>query len=118
MRAIRGATMLQNNSAEEMKEATKELLFEMMLKNNVDNSDLISIILTATVDLNCAFPAAAAREMGMGDVPLLCSVEMNVVGAPEKVVRVLMHCETDLKRSEITHIYLRGAEVLRQDLAQ
>ncbi len=118
MRAIRGATMLQNNSAEEMKDATKELLFEMMLKNNVDNSDLISIILTATVDLNCAFPAAAAREMGMGDVPLLCSVEMNVVGAPEKVVRVLMHCETDLKRSEITHIYLRGAEVLRQDLAQ
>ncbi|MFY9326050.1 MAG: chorismate mutase [Candidatus Nanopelagicales bacterium] len=110
--------MLQNNSAEEMKDATKELLFEMMLKNNVDNSDLISIILTATVDLNCAFPAAAAREMGMGDVPLLCSVEMNVVGAPEKVVRVLMHCETDLKRSEITHIYLRGAEVLRQDLAQ
>lgn len=118
MRAIRGATMLQNNSAEEMKDATKELLFEMMLKNNVDNSDLISIILTATVDLNCAFPAAAAREMGMGDVPLLCSVEMNVVGAPEKVVRVLMHCETDLRRSEITHIYLRGAEVLRQDLAQ
>ena len=118
MRAIRGATMLQNNSAEEMKDATKELLIEMMLKNNVDNSDLISIILTATVDLNCAFPAAAAREMGMGDVPLLCSVEMNVVGAPEKVVRVLMHCETDLKRSEITHIYLRGAEVLRQDLAQ
>lgn len=118
MKAIRGATMLQNNSAEEMKDATKELLFEMMLKNNVDNSDLISIILTATVDLNCAFPAAAAREMGMGDVPLLCSVEMNVVSAPEKVVRVLMHCETDLKRSEITHIYLRGAEVLRQDLAQ
>lgn len=118
MRAIRGATMLQNNSAEEMKDATKELLFEMMLKNNVDNSDLISIILTATVDLNCAFPAAAAREMGMGDVPLLCSVEMNVVGAPEKVVRVLMHCETDLKRSEITHVYLRGAEILRQDLAQ
>lgn len=118
MRGIRGATMLQNNSAEEMKEATKELLFEMMLKNSVDNSDLISIILTATVDLNCAFPAAAAREMGMGDVPLLCSVEMNVVGAPEKVVRVLMHCETDLERSEITHIYLRGAEVLRQDLAQ
>lgn len=118
MRGIRGATMLQNNSAEEMKEATKELLFEMMLKNNVDNGDLISIILTATVDLNCAFPAAAAREMGMGDVPLLCSVEMNVVGAPEKVVRVLMHCETDLERSEITHIYLRGAEVLRQDLAQ
>jgi chorismate mutase len=110
--------MLQNNSAEEMKDATKELLFEMMLKNNVDNSDLISIILTATVDLNCAFPAAAAREMGMGDVPLLCSVEMNVVGAPEKVVRVLMHCETKLKRSEINHIYLRGAEVLRQDLAQ
>jgi chorismate mutase len=118
MRAIRGATMLKENSAQEMKEATKELLLEMMRKNDIKNSDLISIILTATPDLNCAFPAAAAREMGMGDVPLLCSVEMNVVGAPEKVVRVLMHSESDLDRAEITHVYLRGAEILRQDLAQ
>ncbi len=118
MRAIRGATMLKENSAQEMMEATKELLVEMMKRNKIDNGDLISIILTATPDLNCAFPAAAARDLGMGDVPLLCSVEMDVMNAPQKVVRVLMHCESDKSRSEINHIYLRGAEVLRQDLAQ
>lgn len=118
MRAIRGATMLKTNSADEMKQATKELLLEMMERNEISQADLISIILTATPDLNCAFPAAAARELGMGDVPLLCSVEMNVIGAPEKVVRVLMHCETSKSRIEIHHVYLRGAEVLRQDLAQ
>lgn len=118
MRAIRGATMLKENSALEMKDATKELLLEMMQRNEISLSDLISVILTATPDLDCAFPAAAARDLGMGDVPLLCSVEMNVVGAPQKVVRVLMHCETQKSRDLINHVYLRGAEVLRQDLAQ
>lgn len=118
MRAIRGATMLKENSVEEMKAATKELISEMITRNNVANEDLISLILTATPDLNCAFPAAAAREIGLGDVPLLCSVEMDVVDAPKKVVRILMHCETKLSRKDISHVYLRGAEVLRQDLAQ
>ena len=118
MRAIRGATMLKEDSADEMKEATKELLLAMMQRNKIENLDLVSIILTATPDLTCAFPAAAARDLGMGDVPLLCSVEMNVVNAPKKVVRVLMHCETEKSRSEINHVYLRGAEILRQDLAQ
>lgn len=110
--------MLSNNLAVEMKEATQELLMQMMKRNKIENQDLISIILTATPDLDCAFPAAAARDIGMGDVPLLCSVEMNVTGAPEKVIRVLLHCESKLKRSEIIHVYLRGAEVLRGDLAQ
>ncbi len=118
MRAIRGATMLQENSASEMIAATKELILEMMERNQIKNENLISMILTATPDLTCAFPAAAARELGMGDVPLLCSVEMNVKNAPKKVVRVLMHCDITKARSEINHVYLRGAEVLRQDLAQ
>lgn len=118
MRAVRGATMLQENSAEEMKAATKELITEMMNRNDIQNEDLISIILTATPDLTCAFPAAAARDLGMGDVPLLCSVEMDVIGAPKKVVRVLLHCDSKLNRKDITHVYLRGAEILRQDLAQ
>ena len=118
MRGIRGATMLQENLASEMIAATKELIIEMMQRNQIKNENLISIILTATPDLTCAFPAAAARELGMGDVPLLCSVEMNVENAPKKVVRVLMHCDITKARDEINHVYLRGAEVLRQDLAQ
>jgi chorismate mutase len=64
------------------------------------------------------FPAAAARGIGLGDVPLLCAQEIAVPGALPHVVRVLMHAELDRPRGEIAHVYLRGAEVLRQDLAQ
>ena len=115
---IRGATMLQKNDAVEMKAAVIELLKESLDKNNVKNEDLVSIIFTATEDLNCAFPAASAREIGLGDVPLLCSKEIDVPGAPKLVVRILIHTYSDLDRKSVTHIYLRGAEILRQDLAQ
>jgi chorismate mutase len=80
--------------------------------------DIISVILTGTPDLTCAFPAAGARAIGLVDVPLLCAQEMDVAGALERVVRVLMHAELDRPRAEIAHVYLRGAEVLRQDLVQ
>ena len=70
---VRGATMLKENKAAEMKQAVIELLNEMISKNSIDNNDLVSIIFTTTEDLNCAFPAASAREIGLGDVPLLCS---------------------------------------------
>ena len=115
---IRGATMLQKNDAVEMKAAVIELLKESLDKNDVKNEDLVSIIFTTTEDLNCSFPAASAREIGLGDVPLLCSKEIDVPGAPKLVVRILIHTYSDLDRKEVTHIYLRGAEILRQDLAQ
>jgi chorismate mutase len=115
---IRGATMLQKNDAIEMKSAVIELLQEMLGKNKVQNDDLVSIIFTTTEDLNCAFPAASARELGLGDVPLLCSKEIEVPGAPKLVIRILIHTYSELSRKNVSHIYLRGAEILRQDLAQ
>ena len=115
---IRGATMLQKNDAVEMKAAVIELLKESLEKNKVKNEDLVSIIFTTTGDLNCSFPAASAREIGLGDVPLLCSKEIDVPGAPKLVVRILIHTYSDLDRKNVSHIYLRGAEILRQDLAQ
>jgi len=115
---IRGATMLQKNDAIEMKSAVIELLQEMLDKNKVQNDDLVSIIFTTTEDLNCAFPAASARELGLGDVPLLCSKEIEVPGAPKLVIRILIHTYSELSRKNVSHIYLRGAEILRQDLAQ
>ncbi|MFM1986642.1 MAG: chorismate mutase [Actinomycetota bacterium] len=115
---IRGATMLQKNDAIEMKSAVIELLQEMLGKNKVQNDDLVSIIFTTTEDLNCAFPAASARELGLGDVPLLCSKEIEVPGAPKSVIRILIHTYSELSRKNVSHIYLRGAEILRQDLAQ
>lgn len=116
MRGFRGATLLTADDAAEMRQAVVELLTEMMARNDIAMDDLVSIILTATPDLHCAFPAAAARELGMSDVPLLCAVEMEVAGAVERAVRVLIHAESDRPRAEIEFVYLRGAEILRQDL--
>lgn len=118
VRGVRGATMLQADDAAEMADAVRELLAAMMERNGLANADLISIVFTATPDLHCAFPAAAARTLGLGDVPLLCAQELDVDGAVARVVRILMHAESDRPRRDIAHVYLRGAEVLRQDLAQ
>ena len=118
VRAIRGATKLTADNAGEMREAVVELLSELFARNAVDTQDLISIIFTATPDLTCGFPAAAARELPLGDVPLICASELDIDGALPKVVRVLVHTESELARGEISHVYLRGAEVLRLDLAQ
>lgn len=115
---VRGATMLKENESSEMKDAVQELLKEMLSQNRIENDDLVSIIFTTTSDLNCSFPAASARDLGLGDVPLLCSQEIDVPNAPAKVVRILMHTYSNFVRKDVNHIYLRGAEVLRQDLAQ
>lgn len=116
MRGIRGAVCLEANDAAEMREAVAELLATMLERNGLVADDVVSVILTATPDLDCAFPAAGARDFGFVDVPLLCAQEIGVAGALERVVRVLMHAETTLDRSAVQHVYLRGAEALRMDL--
>ena len=118
VRALRGATKLREDDSAEMREAVVELLREMFERNDVSTDDLISILFTSTPDLRCGFPAASARELALGDVPLLCASELDIPGALPRVVRVLVHLETSRTRAELTHVYLRGAEVLRLDLAQ
>jgi chorismate mutase len=118
VRAVRGATQLTADDRDEMIEAVTELVTAMLAGNDLDTAALISMVLTATPDLRSEFPAYAARSLGIGDVPLLCAVEIDVVGALPRVVRVMAHVETDRPRAEVRHVYLRGAEVLRQDLAQ
>lgn len=118
LRGVRGATCLAANDAEEMRDAVHELLGEMMQRNGLDADHVISVLLTGTPDLTCSFPAAGARDFGLIDVPLLCAQEMDVDGALPRVVRILMHVDTELPRRQIQHVYLRGAEVLRQDLVQ
>ena len=118
MRAIRGATCLSADNAAEMSEAVLELLQEMFSRNSVDLDDLVSILFTATPDLTSAFPAAAARSLNLADVPLICAQEIDVVGAMPRVIRVLVHVESSLARVDVKHVYLRGAEALRQDIAQ
>ena len=118
VRAIRGATCLLVDEPDHMRERVVELVVAMLQRNGLSVDDLISVVFTATPDLRSEFPAAAAREVGLGEVPLLCAQEIDVTGALARVVRVLAHAETAAARSDIVHVYLNGAEVLRRDLAQ
>ncbi len=118
MRAIRGATQVPGNSESEIAASVQELLGALMAANSLKIEDIISVILTSTPDLNAAFPASGAREIGFEATPLLGAVELDVPGALKRVIRVMVHCETELSISEITHIYLHGAISLRRDIAQ
>jgi chorismate mutase len=118
VRAIRGAIQVEANTAEAIASGTKELLSEILRANGLSVDQVISVLLTATPDLNAAFPAAAAREVGFEATPLLCAVEIDVPGALNKVVRAMVTVEGELKASEISHIYLAGAKALRRDIAQ
>ena len=118
VRAIRGATQCSANSAEAIDVATKELLKEILRANKLIPSEVISVIFTVSPDLNAAFPASSARELGFEEVPLLCSVEIGVPGSLQRTIRVLAHVETELEKSDIAHIYLGGAKSLRRDIAQ
>jgi chorismate mutase len=116
VQALRGATTVDRDERGAIIEATGQLLDELMTRNGVAPSDVISIVFTATPDLTSEFPAAAARARGLADVPLLCASEIAVGEAPERCVRLLMHLYSDLERSQLTHVYLRGARRLRSDL--
>lgn len=118
VRAVRGATCLRADDADEMREAVVELVTTMLDRNGLTTDDLISILFTSTPDLVSAFPASTARSLDIGDVPLMCAQEIPVVGALPRVVRVMAHVESDRPRREVAHVYLRGAEALRTDLAQ
>jgi chorismate mutase len=118
VRAIRGATQVEANDADLILEATTELVTEVMTRNGLTTDDVISVFFTATPDLNADFPARAARKVGFHDVPLLCASEIDVPGALPRVVRLMAHVDIDRARSEVRHVYLRGATVLREDIAQ
>lgn len=118
VRAIRGAVQVAADDRELVLAATRDLVTSVLQANDLTSEDLISLIFTATVDLRSEFPAVAARELGLGDVPLLCTVEIDVPGAMPRVVRLLMHADVDRPRAQIHHVYLAGAAALRQDIAQ
>ncbi len=118
IRAIRGAIQLDTDEREHLLKSTAELLSKTLHANNIDNAELISIIFTATPDITSEFPALAARELGLGDVPLMCAVEMDVARAMPRVIRLMLYVNTSMARGEIQHVYLRGAAALRLDLAQ
>ena len=118
VRAIRGATQVVANSPEAIAAGVKELLTEILTANALTPSDVISVLFTASPDLNAAFPAAFAREVGFDSVPLICAVEIDVPGALERTIRLMAHIETEKSAQEVSHIYLHGAKALRRDIAQ
>jgi chorismate mutase len=118
VRAVRGATQVDENDRDQILEATAELVAEVMSRNDLTTDDVISVIFTATPDLTAEFPALAARKLGFNEVPLLCASEIGVPHALPRVIRLMAHVETDRPRSEIQHVYLRGAVALRLDIAQ
>ena len=118
VRAVRGATQLVTDTREEMLDRVAEMVTEVMAANRLDVDDFISVIFTATSDLVAEFPAYAARQLGFGEIPLLCARELEIDGSMPRVVRMLAHVETELPRAEITHVYLHGAALLRTDLTR
>ncbi|MGW6569518.1 chorismate mutase [Streptomyces sp. NPDC054975] len=118
VRAVRGAVQLERDEAGHMREQVEELLTAVLERNALSTDDLISIWFTATPDLHSDFPAAAARRIGIDDVPLICAQELDVEGAMPRVVRLLAHVESELPKSAIAHVYLGAAAALRKDIAQ
>jgi chorismate mutase len=118
VRAVRGAIQLDVDEREHVLSCTRELVRSVLEANSLTNEDVISIMFTATPDVRSEFPAVAARELGLGDVPLMCAQELAIAGAMPMVIRLMAHINTTLARDQITHVYLRGATALRRDLAQ
>jgi chorismate mutase len=115
LRALRGAITVQDNDGDAILSATEELVREVMERNSLAPTDLVSCIFTCTPDLDAEFPAVAARNLGLSAVPLLCARELDVPGALPRVIRLMLHCYVD-PDSPARHVYLRDAVTLRRDL--
>jgi chorismate mutase len=118
VRAIRGAVQVDADERDAILEGTAELVTAVMTRNDLTPDDVISVLFTVTPDLSAEFPALAARKLGFHAVPLMCATEIPVPGAMPRVVRLMAHVETEQQRSQVQHVYLRGAAGLRMDIAQ
>jgi chorismate mutase len=117
-RGIRGAVCVETNDAKAIVTATREMLEQIVADNDLAVEDIACVIFTATPDLDTAYPARAAREMGWMTTPLLCEQEMMVKGGLPRCIRALILWNTDLPADQIRHVYLGKARALRPDLAE
>jgi chorismate mutase len=116
VRGLRGATTVDEDTVEQVTERSQELMRIIMERNELTEEDIISVLFTATADVTSTFPATAIRSIGFGAVPLLCAAEIAVPGSMPRCIRVLLHVHTAKSKHEIHHVYLHGAQVLRDDL--
>ncbi len=118
IRGVRGATTVEQDEPDGILLATRELLERIMEANaSIKIEDIASVFFTLTDDLSSAYPALAARQLGWQAVPMICSQEIPVPGGLPRVIRVLIHWNTDVPQAEIRHVYLRDAVHLRPDLS-
>ena len=115
LRALRGATTVEDNDPQAILDATEELVRAVIDRNALRPDDMVSCIFTCTDDLNAEFPAVAARRLGLSSVPLLCAREVDVPGSMPRVIRLMLHCYPPAG-AEPQHVYLREAVGLRRDL--
>lgn len=118
LRGIRGATTVPVNDAEMILEATKELLLAIQEANDLQVEDISAVFFTMTADLDRAFPARAARELGWTHVPLLDMQQAHVPGDLPRCIRIMVMAETDRPPAAIKHIYHGEAQSLRPDLTK
>jgi chorismate mutase len=116
VRGLRGATTVDEDTVEQVTQRSQELMRQILERNDLVEDDIISAIFTTTRDISSIFPATAVREIGFGAVPLLCAAEIDVPGSMPRCIRVLLHVHTNRSREEIHHVYLNGAQGLRDDL--
>lgn len=117
IRGVRGAICASANSREAIFDATRKLLIHMFAKNEIEITDIAAVFITATKDLNADYPAYVMREMGLRMVPLMCATEIDVPGALQRVIRILILVNTDKPQDQIRHLYVGDAARLRPDLA-
>ena len=116
VRGLRGATTVEADTVAQVTERSQELMREIMVRNALSEDDIISALFTATADVTSIFPATAIREIGFGAVPLLCAAEIPVPGSMPLCIRVLLHVHSTRSRDDMHHVYLHGAQGLRDDL--
>ncbi|HAY81185.1 MAG TPA: chorismate mutase [Planctomycetaceae bacterium] len=116
-RGVRGATTIENNTRDDVLQATQQLLALIIRRNQIIADDVASATFTVTSDVNAEFPALAARQLGWREVPLLCGYEIEVPGSLKMCIRVMLHWNTDKSQQEIEHVYIRDAVKLRPDLS-
>lgn len=116
VRAVRGATTVEQNSEQEILDRVCELLLAMIEQNEILKEDIISVIFSVTTDLNAAFPAVAARRLGWTDIALMCTYEIDVPGSLRKCIRAMLHFNSVKNNDELKYIYLNNARKLRPDL--
>lgn len=118
MRAIRGAITVDENTKNKIRMASQELITKIIDKNELEEKNIVSIIFTATDDLDQLYPAEAIRKIGFKYIPLMCCQEMNVKNSLSKCIRVMLYTNKELKLEEVSHVYLKKASELREDLTK